>query len=213
MPLHQTLRQAGEAVGDRPLTLGDMFEMHGEATQGALLLMLAVPCLLPVPGAGTLMSLGLMAMATSLWRGHHSVGLPSRVAKLSMGPKWAKRVLNTLAWVYEQAGRWARRRWSVWVAPMHRHWVAVWVAAMAVLIALPIPFGNVMPAVALTLLGIGLIFRDGMLMLAGVAVGLLALAVTGWLGLWVWTTVGSDSGVQSVLEMGFHLGRTGLRIS
>lgn len=32
---------------------------------------------------------------------------------------------------------------------------------MAVIVVLPIPFGNLLPALAMTLIGLGLVFRDG----------------------------------------------------
>ena len=67
--------------------------------------------------------------------------------------------------------------------PRQRWWLAPLVALMALLIFLPIPFGNVLPALALALLGVGLMFRDGLLMLAGLAVAALALVVMGLLGI------------------------------
>jgi hypothetical protein len=42
---------------------------------------------------------------------------------------------------------------------------------------LPLPFGNFLPGLALSVAGIGLAERDGVAILAGVAVGLLGLLV------------------------------------
>lgn len=182
--LHETFHRASEEVGARPVTLGEVCDLHGNASQGALLVLLAVPSLLPVPGAGTLMSVGLAAMAVALWRGQQAGALPGRVAQLSMAPNWARRVLKSLAWFYAQAGRWSRSRLTGLTEPTHRHWVALWVAAMALLIALPLPLGNILPALGLVMLGLGLVFRDGVAVLAGVAVGVLALTVTVGLGVW-----------------------------
>ena len=55
---------------------------------------------------------------------------------------------------------------------------------MSLLIFLPIPFGNVLPAVGLLLFGLGLVYQDGLAVLSGVVVGLVALAITTVLGLW-----------------------------
>ena len=60
-------------------------------------------------------------------------------------------------------------------------------AAMAVLIFLPIPFGNVVPAVALLLIGLGLVFEDGLALLAGATLGVLLV-----LGLAVLTVSGAQ---------------------
>ena len=68
---------------------------------------------------------------------------------------------------------------------------------MAAIVVMPIPFGNVLPALALSFIGLGLVFRDGVAVLlgllpssvAGVATtGLLLMAWVGgseWFGGWV----------------------------
>ena len=185
-PLHVTLKNASQTVALHPITLGDVFAMHGSATQGALLVLLAVPCLLPLPGAGTLMSLGIAAMVVPMWCGQSHCTLPKRVANLQLPPASAQRVLHVLAWFYAKAGVWAHARMTHLTQPAHRHWMAAWVAAMSLLIFLPIPFGNVLPALGLLLLGLGLIHRDGLAVLVGVAMGLLALLLTTVLGIWAW---------------------------
>lgn len=184
--LDETLKSASQTLALQPLTLGDVFALHGQATQGALLVLLAVPCLLPLPGAGTLMSVGIAAMVVPMWCGHPHCTLPKRVASLQLPPASAQRVLHVLAWFYAKAGLWTRTRMTRLTEPAHRHWMAAWVAAMSVLIFLPIPFGNVLPALGLLLLGLGLVYRDGLAVLVGVATGLVALVLTTTLGAWAW---------------------------
>lgn len=64
---------------------------------------------------------------------------------------------------------------------------------MAFLVLMPIPFGNVLPALALMLIGLGLVCRDGVagnlgLLMAGVAlaatIGVLLMAGV-WGGEWI----------------------------
>jgi hypothetical protein len=38
---------------------------------------------------------------------------------------------------------------------------------MAFIVVMPIPFGNVLPALALMLIGLGLVFRDGVAVVLG----------------------------------------------
>ena len=167
------LRAAAEALEDQPMRLQQLFRLHGRAGPGALLVVLAVPCLLPLPGAGTLMSLGLAALAWMIWRYFPRLVMPRRVGRLQLSAPMARRALHTLAWLYEQAARVMRARLRWWVQPGHRVWLAPLVAAMALVIFLPIPFGNVVPAVALLLIGLGLVFVDGLALLAGAALGVL----------------------------------------
>ena len=67
-------------------------------------------------------------------------------------------------------------------------WLAPKIALMGVVIFLPIPFGNVLPALAITALGVGLSLRDGA---AVVGAALLAIASTAYTlalaaGAWTW---------------------------
>jgi hypothetical protein len=43
---------------------------------------------------------------------------------------------------------------------------------------MPIPFGNVLPAVALMLIGLGLVFRDGVAVVLGLLISALAMVAT-----------------------------------
>jgi hypothetical protein len=57
---------------------------------------------------------------------------------------------------------------------------------MAVIVALPIPFGNLLPALAIMLIGLGLMFRDGVAVLLGPMTAGVSLFVTAGLVLLAW---------------------------
>ena len=48
---------------------------------------------------------------------------------------------------------------------------------LAVVLSLPIPLGNTLPALAISVLALGVLERDGMWVLAGTAIAAFALAV------------------------------------
>ena len=181
MSVHHTqaerLRAAATALQDQPLSLQQLFRLHGRAGPGALLVVLAVPCLLPVPGAGMLLSMGMVMVAWMIWRYYPRLVMPRKVGRFQLSPSMARRALNTLAWLYEKASRVMRTRQRWWLQPGHRVWLARFVAARALIIFLPIPFGNVVPAAALLLIGLGLVFEDGLAMLSGVVLGVALLVV------------------------------------
>ena len=64
---------------------------------------------------------------------------------------------------------------------------------MAAIVVMPIPFGNVLPALALVLIGLGLVFRDGVAVVLGLVVSGVALLATTGLVLMAWAWVGSES--------------------
>ncbi len=187
-PIVQRLREAAAALPGERVSMQTMLQAHGPAAHGSLLLMMAVPCLLPVPGVGTVLGLGLVALAAAMWRGHSTECLPRRVAELELSRHGAQRVLFLLASSYALAGRFAKARLSHLASADTRSWTAVAIGLMAVIVVLPIPFGNLLPALAMMLIGLGLVFSDGVAVVLGLATAGLALCVTAGLVLmaWVW---------------------------
>lgn len=187
-PIVQRLRDAAAALHEERVSMQAMAQAHGPEAQGTLLLLMAMPCLLPVPGVGTVLGLGMAALAAAMWRGHGAHGLPQRVAELELPRHWARRVLGLLASAYAVAGRHAKARLSHLATAGRRSVNAIAVGLMSVIVVLPIPFGNVLPALALTFIGLGLVFRDGVAVIVGMAVAGLALLATAGLlvAAWAW---------------------------
>ena len=189
--LHQRLRQAAADLSGEPVALSQLAAAHGSAAQGSLLVLLSAPCALPVPGVGNVLGIGLLLLALAMWRGQGSRQLPGRVARWELSAAWAGRVLGLLANFYALASRWSRQRLLrlvplVQAADSPQAWLATKVGLMGGLIFLPIPFGNVLPALALSLLGLGLVFRDGLAVLLAWLVAGAALAYSAGLGLLAW---------------------------
>ena len=63
------------------------------------------------------------------------------------------------------------------------------VVLMALIIFLPIPFGNLFPAVSLLMLGLGLLTRDGLMMGLSVLLGLAGLTLLVLAGGWIWSLI------------------------
>ncbi|OYU29024.1 MAG: hypothetical protein CFE41_03285 [Burkholderiales bacterium PBB2] len=195
------LRRAAARVPSAGLSLQELAALQGSAAQGSLLLLLAAPCLLPVPGVGTVLGLGLLTLAALLWRGESAaLSLPARVAGLNLPQRWAARVLQLLSRCHGAAQGLLRERLPQLTPASHEpapRWLAAKVGLMALLIVLPIPFGNVLPALALMLAGLALAARDGLvlllsLLMAGLATAFgLAVSVLGWIWgsqalSWIW---------------------------
>jgi hypothetical protein len=189
----ERLRAAAAALQGERVSMAELLRAHGPAAQGSLLLLMAVPCLLPIPGTGTVLGLGVLAMAVTMWRGQFEPPLPGRVARLELSCAWARRLLGLLAWLYGLASRVSRARLSGLLAAPSQRATAACVGAMAVALVLPIPFGNVLPALTLVLIGTGLVFRDGAAVLSGqlmaiatlVLTTLLLLAAGDWVAGWL----------------------------
>lgn len=182
----QRLRETAATLPAERVSMQTLAQAHGPAAHGTWLLLMAVPYLLPVPGVGTVLGLGMAALSAALWRGQSSACLPRRVAELELSRTWAQRVLGMLASAYCVAGRFSRARLSHLASAERRSWTAAAIGLMAFIGVMPIPFGNVLPALALMLTGLGLVFRDGVAVVLGLAMAALAMFVTAGVMLMAW---------------------------
>lgn len=180
------LRKAARRLGEQSVAVGELAALQGRAAIGSLLILLALPCMLPVAGVGTVLGMGLVGLSLGLWRQQEELRLPDRVSAFCMPSRWARRVLEIQATMYDLAGRAARPRLPAAFASAAQRATALTVALMSGLIILPIPFGNVLPAIAISLFGLGMVFRDGILMLLGGLVSVLAVLFTATLAWGAW---------------------------
>ena len=74
-PLHQRLRACAAGLTQDRVSVAELAQSHGTAARGTLMVLLAAPCMLPVPGVGTVLGLGLAMMALAMWRDPPGAGL------------------------------------------------------------------------------------------------------------------------------------------
>lgn len=180
--LAQTLRQTAQPAGTSPerltdspgpaslrLSLAELVRLHGNASGSVLMMLMAVLATLPIAGIGMVLGLGIFLLSWTWLRGMDHMPLPERLGRVTLNAVWTRRCSYGLAWVYEQAERRLRPRWIAMSRRRLRPLWGVWIALMAALIFILLPFGNVLPAISLVLLSLGWMFRDGLaLLLAGV---------------------------------------------
>jgi hypothetical protein len=147
-----------------------------------------------VPGIGNVMGLALMGVALLIWRsgGAGVIGRPALARTVALDRTRAAQLLRWMGRLEQLSSRWCRPRLQRLALLPARSWqaaaVAALVATMGVLIFLPIPLGNVLPAASVTCLGLGLSHRDGVAALWSAGLAALALAYTAALaaGAWAW---------------------------
>ncbi len=143
-----------------------------------LIMLLALPFCTPIPLPGLSTPLGLiiaiiggrLALGTKPW-------LPARLLDTRLPPETFKKVFvvtRKLVLWFEKLLR-PRLNWvtaSPWLEQIHA--VSIVVCALMLLLPLPIPFSNIVPAWAILLLAGGMLERDGVFILAGHVATLIA---------------------------------------
>ncbi|EPX87278.1 putative ABC-type transport system, permease component [Rubellimicrobium thermophilum DSM 16684] len=162
------------------VSLSDLIEAMDERAFGALLLVFAVPNALPtIPGTTAILGLPLVFLAFQMMIGQHP-RLPQAIAKRSIPREdFARLVARINPWI-DRADRLTAPRLQFLVAPKVEQAIGAFVMILAILVTLPIPLGNMLPAFAICLIALGVLERDGLWIGIGVAVGLLSLLVAGF---------------------------------
>lgn len=172
----ERLRAAAAGLHGERTNVQYLVDAHGPQVREALLVLLGVLSMCPLPGVGTVAGVAILSMAAVSWRGTGESRLPPRFAAFGLTRTWAIRLLNTLARVHELAAQTHRPKWSGLVDGIPQRSLAVGVGCMGALIALPLPLGNLLPGLALAFVGVGMLRRDGLALLLAAACGLLGAA-------------------------------------
>ena len=163
------------------VSVADLLRLHGTATWPGLLLVLAVLSTIPLAGIGTAVSLPMFAIAwrwprpATLQRKNGVAPVSGRLLEMQLGQAWSRRCLHLFAALYDTARVTMRRRWLSLRHPRMAVGWRIWIAVMALLILLPLPFGNLLPGMSLALLGLGWIFKDGVALMLSLASGTAAV--------------------------------------
>ncbi|NAZ37215.1 exopolysaccharide biosynthesis protein [Rubellimicrobium sp. CFH 75288] len=172
------------------VALADILRAMHERAFGALLLVFAFPNALPaIPGTSTILGLPVLFLALQMMLGRKP-WLPRSIALRSMARgDFANLVERVNPWL-EWADRFTAPRLQFLVTPRAERLLGAYLLLLGIVLTLPIPFGNMLPAIGIVLIALGVLERDGLWILAGIVVGLVAFAVVAGV-LWAVLGVGT----------------------
>lgn len=169
------LRQVLDELPDQPIRIGSLLMRLRRRSFGGLLILLAVIGL--VPGISVLAGLAMTFPGVQLAIGLRSPLVPRFIRRRAISRARLVALFSRLIPLVERLERYVRPRWLAVGAPPVSNLVGLLVVGLGLVVALPLPFSNVLPAIALVCLALGLVERDGLMTLLGMACGLFALSV------------------------------------
>jgi hypothetical protein len=176
LPLSAVLQQLAAEPGRERVSVRDLFAALGDRALAALLFVFAVPNVLPSPpGLSTVLGVPLLFLSAQLLFGRKA-WLPEFIARRSMARADFESLMNrVLPWL-RRAEKLLKPRLSGLALPPMEYLLGLICLALALVLVLPIPLGNNAPALAIALIALGILERDGLWVLAGL--GVTALSVT-----------------------------------
>ena len=175
--LSQMLTEIAEDTSRDRVSVDDIIKaMHGRAF-GALLLIFGFPNALPAPpGTSGILGLPLLYLSSQMMLGR-TPWLPKLIAARSMTRSdfghLVERVTPWLGW----AERFMAPRLQFLVDPRAEKLLGAFCLILSMVLVLPIPLGNMLPAFAICLIALGVLERDGLWIMIGIGVGSGALVI------------------------------------
>ncbi|MFY8093009.1 MAG: exopolysaccharide biosynthesis protein [Niveispirillum sp.] len=157
-----------ERVEGERISIGQLIDGLGERAYGILMLLFALPTILPAPpGMSAVTGMPIVVFSMQLMIGHPHPWLPAFLRRRS--------ILRTdLMAVLTKAEPWLRRVERI-TRPRFTHLVdgkmervaGLVVFFLSIVLILPIFMGNIFPSIAIALIALALMERDGIALIAG----------------------------------------------
>lgn len=159
------------------ISVGDLVQNLKFRAFGAMLLIFALPNALPaLPGTSAILGLPLLYLTFQLMLGR-AAWLPGFISNRSMQREdMAKLIAKMSPWLHRAERLLVPR--LLWVtSPVAERVIGALCLVLAIVLVLPIPLGNMLPALAISLMALGLLEKDGLWILLGALVGIGSLVI------------------------------------
>ncbi|MBO6781700.1 MAG: exopolysaccharide biosynthesis protein [Alphaproteobacteria bacterium] len=171
----ELLRRLLTEIEDDTVTVGYLSAQLRRRSFGGILIALALVALLP--GVSLFAGLAMLIPAFQMALGLRAPALPGFVARRKI-PVSALRAHadRAIPWI-EKLEVYVRPRWIMLSRPPVPMLIGLLSFVLALVIMLPLPLGNVPPAIAVLVLALGLVEKDGLLILVGLVLTAVAFAL------------------------------------
>ena len=145
---------------------------------GVLLFIFAVPNLMPLPpGIGTVLAVFIILIAAQFVLGLSSPYFPSWLGRRSFRRETFEGAIDRIRPPLRWIERLLQPRLLFLTSRNGERLIGLFCIALALMVALPIPFVHQLPGLAICVMALAMIERDGIVLLAGMGIGLAGIAL------------------------------------
>lgn len=181
-PVSQTLEKMVDHYRESSrISLDDM--LHGLRHRGfaVLMLVLVLPNCVPVPippGGSTLFSIPLLFIAVQMLFGKHSPWMPKWLRAKSLEQKTIDKIVRIAAPRLRWVEKFLHVRWNFTASKNGERFIGFIWLLFAISIAVPLPMTNFLPGVGTLVMALGMLGRDGVVVIVGILIGILGVVFT-----------------------------------
>ena len=172
----------------KPIAIGEIVEETAERGFSLIIGLLVLPFLFPMPpGLSGVMGIGCLVLGIQMALGRKSPWLPKPIAKFKFPRSLSQQLLKNIRRITVWLEKIVRSRWKH-IADRSYTWRVngMCISWLSILLMLPIPFTNPLPAVAILILAVATIEADGLLMCVGYGLTLVNTLFFGLIGYALW---------------------------
>jgi len=161
------------------ISIGELADSLGERAFGALMFIFALPNALPMPpGTSAILGLPLVILTWQVMIGRQTLWLPELVRKRRISRELIVAFVSKVTPLMTRLERILRPRLDIIVTShLAERMIGLVAFPLALVLFLPIPFGNIPPAAAIACLALGLAERDGLAVIVGYMLAIASAAV------------------------------------
>lgn len=161
----EVLRDLGEGENPR-LSLHEVVDQFGERGFGALILVLSLVALIPwPPGGKALFALAIILMAVQLMMLRHEVWLPGWAGQASVSRRLYRSASGRILGLVHRFESLSQPRLLFMTGTVSDILIGLVAILMALMMGTSAPLIDVLPDLALVLFGLGLMARDGVILI------------------------------------------------
>lgn len=178
-PASRLILSVARSWPDPRITMGELMQAFGMRSYGLLMVLFALPNLLPVyiPGLSPIFGFPLGIICLQLALGYPSPRLPGFLTRRSMRRSDLEMIaLKAQTWL-RRIERFVKPRPSFLTTRGAERAIGAYGALLSLIIVVPLPLTNGPPSLACAIMAIGMMEEDSLTILVGIIVGLFGAAL------------------------------------
>ena len=180
LALSQRLAQIVDEDGPDRLSFSDLaLQLQARAWGGLLVIFATINAIPLPPGVNIFFAIPLMIVSAQMAFGRASPWFPARINRRGVTKEELRRLIAKMEWVEVRVERMFKPRLATLTGPTATRLIGAACFILALLTTLPIV--HVAPAAVIILFGLALIYRDGALVIAAAAAGLVGVVIAAFL--------------------------------
>lgn len=172
-PTSELLKNLLDALPTETVTVDYLMQQLSHRSFGGLIILLGIVAV--VPGISLFAGLALLLPGIQMLLGFPAPRLPTLLRQRTIDRNQLQSFGNRIIPWLQQLERHIRPRWLLLTDALMSRVIGALVVVLGLVSILPFPLVNLLPALAVVLLSLGLLQRDGVMVLAGLACSALGI--------------------------------------